>query len=415
MKRLLLLFLLSPVVLFSQTRRQQSIDSIKAAASTNLKGIPALLGSTPGTRLENLSVLDSGEYVTIITRFHVVNADAIKATPPKPVIILKTDSVTDSLTTANIPQLPPFIEEVRLIPTPNVILKTDSVTDGLTTANVPQLPPFIEEVHLISTPIVILKTDIVTGSLTAANIPPLPPFIEEVPLIPTPIVILKTDSVADLVSAITIPPLPPIIIEVDTMLAVSPIALLKTRIPAGKMDTVVVPDLEEKKYPVAGMHFSDEGYSLLEKLEGFSPELYSLKDGGYTIGFGFFVPYSEGTKWEKGVTWEEAEKIIRQKMPQYEDQVKKFINVPLTQNQFDALIMLAYNLGGFSKATSIVNDINSQADFDQLRNDWNRFVHSKAPGVTKGLINRRRDEIGVRNDADYQPKRKVNIFKTRKQ
>ena len=415
MKRLLLLFLLSPVVLFSQTRRQQSIDSIKAAASTNLKGIPALLGSTPGTRLENLSVLDSGEYVTIITRFHVVIADAIKATPPKPVIILKTDSVTDSLTTANIPQLPPFIEEVRLIPTPNVILKTDSVTDGLTTANVPQLPPFIEEVHLISTPVVILKTDIVTGSLTAANIPPLPPFIEEVHLIPTPIVILKTDSIADLISVVTIPPLPPIIIEVDTMLAVSPIALLKTRIPAGKMDTVVVPDLEEKKYPVAGMHFSDEGYSLLEKLEGFSPELYSLKDGGYTIGFGFFVPYSEGTKWEKGVTWEDAERIIRQKMPQYEDQVKKFINVPLTQNQFDALIMLAYNLGGFSKATSIVNDINSQADFDQLRNDWNRFVHSKAPGVTKGLINRRRDEIGVRNDADYQPKRKVNIFKTRKQ
>ena len=415
MKRLLLLFLLSPVVLFGQKLRKEAIDSIKAAATANLKSIPALLGSTPGTRLENLSVLDSGEYVTIITRFHIVNADAINATPPKPVIILKTDTVTGSLTTANIPQLPPFIEEVHLIPTPIVILKTDSVTDGLTTANVPQLPPFIEEVHLISTPTVILKTDIVTGSLTAANIPPLPPFIEEVHLIPTPIVILKTDSIADLVSVVTIPPLPPIIIEVDTMLAVSPIALLKTRIPAGKMDTVVVPDLEEKKYPVAGMHFSDEGYSLLEKLEGFSPELYSLKDGGYTIGFGFFVPYSEGTKWEKGVTWEEAEKIIRQKMPQYEDQVKKFINVPLTQNQFDALIMLAYNLGGFSKATSIVNDINSQADFDQLRNDWNRFVHSKAPGVTKGLINRRRDEIGVRNDADYQPKRKVNIFKTRKQ
>ncbi len=415
MKRLLLLFLLSPVVLFGQKLRKEAIDSIKAATTNNLHGIPALLGNNPGTRLEQVSVLDSSDYVTIITRFHIVNADIIKATPPKPVIILKTDTVTGSLTTANIPQLPPFIEEVQLIPTPIVILKTDSVTDGLTTANVPQLPPFIEEVHLISTPIVILKTDIVTGSLTAANIPPLPPFIEEVHLIPTPIVILKTDSVADLVSAITIPPLPPIIIEVDTMLAVSPIALLKTRIPAGKMDTVVVPDLEEKKYPVAGMHFSDEGYSLLEKLEGFSPELYSLKDGGYTIGFGFFVPYSEGTKWEKGVTWEEAEKIIRQKMPQYEDQVKKFINVPLTQNQFDALIMLAYNLGGFSKATSIVNDINSQADFDQLRNDWNRFVHSKAPGVTKGLINRRRDEIGVRNDADYQPKRKVNIFKTRKQ
>jgi GH24 family phage-related lysozyme (muramidase) len=165
---------------------------------------------------------------------------------------------------------------------------------------------------------------------------------------------------------------------------------------------------------VVDMHLSEEGYTLLEKMEGFSPELYSLGDGGFTIGFGFFVTYSEADKWRKGVTIADAERMIRQKVPAYEDQVKRYINVPLTQEEFDALTMLAYNLGGFSKASSIVNDINSYAGFDQLQRDWMRFVHSKAPGVMKGLMNRRNDEIRVRNEANYQQERKILIYKNKK-
>ena len=149
-------------------------------------------------------------------------------------------------------------------------------------------------------------------------------------------------------------------------------------------------------------------------MEGFSPELYSLNDGGYTIGFGFFIPYTDGNKWNKGVTWEEAEKLMQQKMPAYEAQVKQYVNVHLTQNEFDALTMLAYNLGGFSKATSIINDINNQADFEQIEADWKRFVHSKAPGVTKGLMNRRKDEIDVNKVANYHPEKKIQILKNRK-
>ena len=97
-------------------------------------------------------------------------------------------------------------------------------------------------------------------------------------------------------------------------------------------------------------------------------------------------------------------------MPDYEDQVKEYINIPLTQNEFDALTMMAYNLGGFSKATSIVNDVNTQ-DFEKLQRDWMKFIHSKAPGVTRGLVNRRKDELGVRIDDSYQPERKIQILK----
>jgi lysozyme len=183
---------------------------------------------------------------------------------------------------------------------------------------------------------------------------------------------------------------------------------------AGKMDTIIIRIVDDRKMPVGELHLSPEGYSLLEKLEGFSPELYSLNDGGFTIGFGFFVPYAAGNKWENGVTIEEADSIIRLKVPAYEDQVKRYINVQVTQTEFDALTMLAYNLGGFSKATSIVNDINNLEETEKLQADWNRFVHSKAPGVTKGLMKRRKDEMGVKKYADYQPERKLQILKIRK-
>jgi GH24 family phage-related lysozyme (muramidase) len=188
--------------------------------------------------------------------------------------------------------------------------------------------------------------------------------------------------------------------------------ITKTVAPANKENTEPAPPRpDEIRTPVDSMHLSPDGYSLLQKLEGYSPSLYMLGDGGYTIGFGFFVPYNEGYKWRNGITWEGAENMIKQKMPAYEAQVKEYVNVPLTQNEFDALTMLAYNLGGFSKATSIINDINNQVDFDILQRDWKRFIHSKAPNVAKGLMNRRKDELGVRKLSDYQPDRKIQVLK----
>jgi GH24 family phage-related lysozyme (muramidase) len=76
--------------------------------------------------------------------------------------------------------------------------------------------------------------------------------------------------------------------------------------------------------------------------------------------------------------------------------------------------MLAYNLGGFSKATSIINDVNNQVEFDKLKASWKRFVHSKATNVSKGLMNRRRDELEVRELSYYQPNRKIQIFNSKK-
>ncbi|MCW3121478.1 MAG: hypothetical protein JWQ38_970 [Flavipsychrobacter sp.] len=346
MKRLLLLFLLFPVMLFGQARRKGVIDSIKATTVANSQNVLTILGNPPGSRVEQTNIIDSGEYLTIVTRIRAPKAELFTAVSTLPITAIKIENIpVRKMDTVNVPPLPGVIPS----PDPIEVLETVRLAIRATTP--------------------LRKTDTVT-------VPFFEPLLDNLPLL-------------------------------------SPIKFVFAVIHFDKLHMVAVPNFEIIRMPVAEMHLSPEGYSLLEKLEGFSPYLYALKDGGFTIGFGFFLPYAEGAKWDKGVTMEEAEVMIRQKMPAYENQVKRYINVPLTQNEFDALTMLAYNLGGFSKATSIVNDINTQADFDKLQSDWNRFVHSKAPNVTKGLMNRRRDEIRVRGEAYYQPERKLNILKNK--
>ena len=387
MKWLLLLLILTPVYLFGQVRQKAIVDSLKAAAP-DLKRVSTIINKYPGNKVDNILVTDSGDYVTLVVRVHVADAGVIPRLLVQPLSTINTKAI-----------MPHIAGIVSVPPPPRLVLPADTVL----------ALPLLAVCTLIS-------KEKIAETMKTVVLPPYPIMLPE----PEP---LPIDAVRELTIApaavkmnkIPTPPLPPFVTFdqeiIDTLQLITTIKFATKHHPKPIPKSVTVPVFEEVRFPVAEMHLSDEGYELLEKMEGFSSQLYSLKDGGFTIGFGFFVPYGESSKWEKGVTWEQAEKIIRQKVPTYEDQVKIYINVPLTQKEFDALTMLAYNLGGFSKATSIVNDINSNADFEKLQKDWMRFIHSKAPGVMKGLINRRKDELQVRNESYYQPERKIQILK----
>jgi lysozyme len=422
MGRLLWLFLLSPVMLFGQVRQKALADSIKAAA-TDVKHISSSISNNPYAKLEGVNITDSDGYVTVVMRVHVREEVLISRLTHRPAASLRMapePGTTPDL--ALLPHLPPVIvpDTINLLPRLAVKkLHIEPVLPGsMATASLPALPivPYPPEALQFIAVARLQLPAIVPHREDSAMLPPLP-------IVPYPpeamdIIAVSNIHIRDIppghLDTMVVPPLP----DVD-MLFIDPIEIAANRdvfIPRptrGSMDTTTVPPFLETRLEAKGMHLSDQGYSLLEKLEGFSPALYSLKDGGFTIGFGFFVPYDEVNKWNKTLTIEDAERIMRQKVPNYENQVKRYINVPLTQEEFDALTMLAYNLGGFSKATSIVNDVNGGADFEQLQADWMRFIHSKAPGVTRGLMNRRHDEIQVRNESNYQHDRKIQIIKTR--
>lgn len=351
MRRLTLLLILSPILVFGQNRQRAIADSIRAAGK-NLQAVSGFISRMPGTDVEHIQVSDSDEYLTMVVHIHIAGATVI---PRLPVIGTRKIQIPERIFTA--PGVAPQLARYR------PLLEKDTIT-----------PLAVSDVRQLK----LLQPG--PSRLWTVVVPTFPFEPEE----PEPLMTLDARP-----------------LEINAPQRAHPVA-------------VAVPVFEEKKMEVSEMHLSDEGYALLEKMEGFSPELYSLKDGGFTIGFGFFVPYGEAGKWSKGVTVAEAERILREKVPSYEDQVKQYINVPLTQTEFDALTMLAYNLGGFAKATSIVNDINSGGDFGMLQRDWMRFVHSKAPNVMKGLVNRRKDELRVRNEMYYQPERKLLIYNNKR-
>ena len=148
------------------------------------------------------------------------------------------------------------------------------------------------------------------------------------------------------------------------------------------------------------MELSKEGLSLLKQFEGLSLTSYPDSKGVWTIGFGT-IKYENGAAVKPGetITMERAEALLMHEVKEK----TKGIKAPngLNQNQFDALVILAYNIGtgGFNRSTvKRLADVNP--DDPAIRNAflmWNKIKDpvTKKMVVVRGLINRREAE------ADY--------------
>ena len=141
------------------------------------------------------------------------------------------------------------------------------------------------------------------------------------------------------------------------------------------------------------MKLSDNGFNLLGELEGIVLHPYKDSVGIPTIGIGSTY-YEDGTKvkmTDKAITKERAIQLAKNVVKSFEEQVNKSILLPMTQNQFDAMVLLCYNIGksGFARSSVVRNfnlgNIQKAADSFLL---WN-----KAGGrVVQGLVNRREKE-----------------------
>jgi lysozyme len=134
------------------------------------------------------------------------------------------------------------------------------------------------------------------------------------------------------------------------------------------------------------------GVDIICGFEGKRLAAYDDGVGVWTIGFGTTV-YPNGIKVKKGDTCTEAQAkaYMAHDLKKFESAVNNTVKVPLNQNQFDALVSLAYNIGtnAFSKSTLVkklnANDIRGAADqFDVWVNAGGKRM--------QGLVNRRARE-----------------------
>lgn len=138
------------------------------------------------------------------------------------------------------------------------------------------------------------------------------------------------------------------------------------------------------------MRLSQAGLDFIKGWEGLRLEAYRDVAGVWTIGYGTTSGVRPGMR----VTKAEAEALLRKDAAEFEAAVNRYINVPLSQNQFDVLVSFTYNCGiGALKRSTLRRKLNA-GDYDSVPKELARW--NKAGGrVVKGLVNRRGAEAAM--------------------
>lgn len=139
--------------------------------------------------------------------------------------------------------------------------------------------------------------------------------------------------------------------------------------------------------------------NLLKKIEKFSAMPYLAQEGQMTVGYGHVIKKSES--FNSPLTEAEANQLFLNDLNELTGSILNQINVPLSQNQYDALASFVFNVGhvGYDMADYI-----NKLDFDNAANEFMKFVYyserknGKKTGrklVSNGLYARRSNEMKI--------------------
>lgn len=146
------------------------------------------------------------------------------------------------------------------------------------------------------------------------------------------------------------------------------------------------------------MKTSKNGYDLIKAFEGLHAvkadgtiRAYLCPAGKWTIGYGS----TKGVRSGMNITKEEAEELLIKDVAVYEEAVNRLVKVPLTQNQFDALVSFVFNLGepNFARST-LLRRLNA-SDYDSVPEQLMRWNKARVNGQLqplRGLTRRRAAE-----------------------
>jgi len=147
----------------------------------------------------------------------------------------------------------------------------------------------------------------------------------------------------------------------------------------------------------AGMRLSPSGADFIKDQEKvpklMGPALKpgrSVEGGNPTIGWGHKITDDELKRkvFLGGITHEQAEELLSKDIAAAERDINRRVKVPLTQEQFDALLSLRYNIGSSWFARSRALSYLNSGDFEQALKEWAEFRLSG--GVARDHLERRR-------------------------
>lgn len=160
----------------------------------------------------------------------------------------------------------------------------------------------------------------------------------------------------------------------------------------------------------ADLHISDDGLDLIKEFEGFYARAYQDGGGVWTIGWGTTNQGPNGKVVWPGRVIDKttATQYLANDMLDHEKQVKRIINVPLTQHQFDALVSMCYNMGiGKLKKSPVITAVN-RSNFEavpalMLQHNRGKDKETGKLRVWSGLT-RRREAEGLLFKSSSEPR-----------
>lgn len=115
---------------------------------------------------------------------------------------------------------------------------------------------------------------------------------------------------------------------------------------------------------------SPRGKAFIKSEEGFSAKAYPDGVLKYSIAYGHQIIPGDGLKPSSVITVAEGDQIFDRDIPKYEKVVRDNVRVPITQNMFDALTSLAYNVGvGAFAKYNLLKRLNA-GDYDGARAEF---------------------------------------------
>ena len=158
-----------------------------------------------------------------------------------------------------------------------------------------------------------------------------------------------------------------------------------------------------------GMTYTDALVGIVKSYEGFTREPYNDGTGWY-IGYGSSCDRAD---YPDGITEAEADALLRTQLNLSRDVLNRFMKrngIRFTQNEFDGLCSLVYNIGyrWLSQDTRLTQAIKEgQENYTDLEiiNFFGSFCHFMG-SVSRGLARRRIEEACVFRFGDYEGRQK---------